>query len=44
MFDVYYDFDSDDDGVSVDNGAGGFHSDDVDDMPIDSDSCCPTPK
>ena len=38
MFDAYYDFGRDDDGVSVDDGAGGFHSDDVDDRPIDSDS------
>ena len=38
MFDAYCDFDRDDDGVSVDDGAGGFHSDDVDDRPIDSDS------
>ena len=38
IFDVYYDLDRDDDGVSVDNGVGGFHSDDVDDRPIDSDS------
>jgi hypothetical protein len=56
MFDAYYDFDRDDDGVSVDDGAGRFHSDDVDDRPIDSDSsedelddrdlasCCATPK
>jgi len=38
MFDAYYDLDRDDDGVSIDDGAGGFHSDDVDDRPIDSDS------
>ena len=38
IFDVYYDLDRDDNGVSVDDGAGGFHSDDVDDRPIDSDS------
>ena len=38
MFDVYYDFDRDDNGVSVDDGAGGVHGDDVDDRPIDSDS------
>ena len=56
MFDGYYDFDRDDNSVSVDDGAGGVHSDDVDDRPIDSDSsedelddrdlasCCATPK
>jgi len=38
IFYVYYDLDRDDDGVSVDDGAGEFHSDDVDAMPIDSDS------
>jgi hypothetical protein len=38
MFDAYYDCGGDDDGVGVDDGAGGFHSDDVDDRPIDSDS------
>ena len=38
IFDAYYDLDRDDNGVSVDDGAGGFHSDDVDDRPIDSDS------
>ena len=39
FFDAYYDHDRDDDGVSVDDRAGVFHSDDVDDdMPIDSDS------
>ena len=38
IFDVFYDFGRDDDGVSVDDGAGGFHSDDVDDRPIDSNS------
>ena len=34
IFDVYYDLDRDDNGVSVDDGVGGFHSDDVDDRPI----------
>ena len=38
IFYAYYDLDRDDDGVSVDDGVGGFHSDDVDDRPIDSDS------
>ena len=38
MFVAYYIFDRDDDGVSVNVGAGGFHSDDVDDRPIDSDN------
>ena len=38
MFDGYYDFDRDDNGVSVDDGAGGVHSDDVDDGPIDGES------
>ena len=38
MFDAYCDFDRDDDGVNVDNGACGFYSDGVDDRPIDSDS------
>ena len=38
FFDAYYDLDRDDDGVSIDDGVGGFHSDDVDDRPIDSDS------
>ena len=38
IFYAYYDLDRDDDGVSVDDGAGVFHSDDVDDRPIDSDS------
>ena len=38
IFDAYQDLDRDDDGVSVDDGAGGFHSDDVDDRPINSDS------
>jgi len=38
FFYAYYDLDRDGDGVSVDDGAGGFHSDDVNDRPIDSDS------
>ena len=39
FFYAYYDHGRDDDGVSVDDGAGVFHSDDVDDdRPIDSDS------
>ena len=39
IFYAYYDLGRDDDGVSVDDGAGVFHSDDVnDDRPIDSDS------
>ena len=38
MFDAYYDVDRRDDGVNIDDGVGGFHSDDVDDRPIDSDS------
>ena len=38
MFVAYYIFDRDDDGVSINVGAGGFHSDDVDDRPIDSDN------
>ena len=39
FFDAYYDYGRDDDGVSVDDGAGVFHSDDVhDDRPINSDS------
>ena len=38
FFYAYYDLGRDDDGVSVDDGAGVFHSDDVDDRPIDSDS------
>ena len=38
FFDAYYDLGRNDDGVSVDDGAGVFHSDDVDDRPIDSDS------
>ena len=38
MFDAYYDFGRDDDGVNVDDGAGGFHIDDVNDGPIDGSS------
>jgi len=38
FFDAYYDLGRDDDGVSIDDGAGVFHSDDVNDRPIDSDS------
>src|SRR6185437_6075507 len=38
FFDAYYDLGRDDDGVSIDDGAGVFHNDDVGDRPIDSDS------
>ena len=37
FFDAYYDHDRDDDGVSVDDRAGVFHSDDVNNLSIDSD-------
>ena len=38
IFYAYYDLDRDDDGVRVHDGTGGFHSDDVNDRLIDSDS------
>ena len=38
MFDAYYDGGGDDDGVGADDGADGFHSDDFNDRPINSDS------
>ena len=38
LFDAYYDGGGDDDSVGVDDGAGGFHIDDVNDGPIDGSS------